>query len=160
MTKRNQPASPSRSRFKQSKAGKASKITYWVATLWLALGMTSTGIAQFMKTNEDVDLFNRLGYPLYFLTILGIWKLLGVIAVLIPKFPLLKEWAYAGFFFAMSGAVFSHLASGSGATDYFGPLLLLVLTVTSWYFRPDDRKVPLAIQQDSDRQTHSAQATV
>src|SRR5688572_3270035 len=147
MTKRNQPA------------GKAIKITYWVATLWLALGMTSTGIVQFIKMKEEVDLFNRLGYPLYFLTILGIWKLLGVIAVLIPKFPLLKEWAYAGFFFAMSGAVFSHLASGSGAMDYFGPLLLLVLTVTSWYFRPEDRRVNLVNQQGSDRQTPSAQAT-
>ena len=160
MTKRNQPASPSRSGFRQSKAGKAIKITYWVATLWLALGMTSTGIVQFIKIKEEVDLFNRLGYPIYFLTILGIWKLLGVIAVLIPKFPLLKEWAYAGFFFAMSGAVFSHLASGSGAMDYFGPLLLIVLTVTSWYFRPEDRKVNLVNQQSSDRQTHSVQATV
>ncbi len=77
---------------------KRNKIIYWVATLWLALGMTSTGIVQFIKMKEEVDLFNRLGYPIYFLTILGIWKILGVVAVLIPKFPLLKEWAYAGFF--------------------------------------------------------------
>ena len=156
MTKRNLPASPSRSRFRQSKAG---KIIYWIATLWLALGMTSTGIVQFLKIKEEVDLFNRLGYPIYFLTILGIWKLLGVIAVLIPKFPLLKEWAYAGFFFAMSGAVFSHLASGSGAMDYFGPVLLLVLTATSWYFRPGDRKVISADQQTSDRNAPVAQTT-
>ena len=129
MTKRNLPA------------GKASKIIYWVATLWLALGMTSTGIVQFIKMKEEVDLFNRLGYPLYFLTILGIWKILGVVAVLIPKFPLLKEWAYAGFFFAMSGAVLSHLASGSAAVDYFGPVLLIILTAVSWYFRPADRRL-------------------
>src|SRR5688572_26138240 len=129
MTKRNQPA------------GKAIKITYWVATLWLALGMTSTGIVQFIKMKEEVDLFNRLGYPLYFLTILGIWKLLGVIAVLIPKFPLLKEWAYAGFFFIMSGAVVSHLINGDEPVTLFGPTLLLVLTAVSWYFRPADRKL-------------------
>ena len=139
---------------------KRNRIIYWIATLWLALGMTSTGIVQFIKMKEEVDLFNRLGYPLYFLTILGIWKLLGVIAVLIPKFPLLKEWAYAGFFFAMSGAVFSHLASGSGAMDYFGPVLLLVLTVTSWYFRPEDRKVISANQQTRDRSAHIAQTAV
>jgi hypothetical protein len=67
--------------------------------------------------------------------------MLGVVTVLIPKFPLLKEWAYAGFFFAMSGAVFSHLASGSGGKEFFGPILLIVLTVVSWYFRPADRKI-------------------
>ena len=125
---------------------KRNKIIYWVSTLWLALGMTSTGIVQFLKTNEEVDLFNRLGYPIYFLTILSIWKILGVVAVLIPRFPILKEWAYAGFFFAMSGAVFSHIASGSDAKEYFGPILLIILTVISWYFRPADRKIiPIAI---------------
>ena len=120
---------------------KTQKIIYWVATLWLALGMTVTGAVQFMKMKDDVDLMNRLGYPVYFLTILGTWKILGVIAVLLPKFPLVKEWAYAGFFFAMSGAVFSHFASGSAAMEYFGPMLLIVLTVVSWYFRPADRRL-------------------
>ena len=120
---------------------KRNKIIYWVATLWLALGMTVTGGVQLVKMKEEVDMFNRLGYPAYLLTILGIWKILGVITVLLPKFPLLKEWAYAGFFFAMSGAVFSHLAVGDGATAYFGPVLLIVLTVVSWYFRPAERKV-------------------
>ena len=120
---------------------KRNKIIYWVATIWLSLGMTSTGIVQFLKVKEEVDLFTQLGYPIYFLTLLGVWKLLGVVAVLIPRFPLLKEWAYAGFFFAMSGAIFSHLASGSSAKELFGPLLLLLLTVVSWYFRPADRRV-------------------
>ncbi|TCC96918.1 DoxX family protein [Pedobacter hiemivivus] len=119
---------------------KRNKIIYWIATLWLSLGMVSTGIVQLLKMKEEVALFTQLGYPLYFMTMIAIWKILGVIAVLIPKFPLLKEWAYAGFFFAMSGAVFSHLASGGGAKDFFGPVLLLVLTVVSWYFRPEDRK--------------------
>lgn len=122
---------------------KRNKIIYWVATLWLALGMTTTGIVQFLKVKEEVDMMNHLGYPTYFLTLLGIWKILGVIAVLIPKFPLLKEWAYAGFFFAMSGAVFSHLAAGDAAITLFGPVLLLLLTVTSWYFRPLERKITL-----------------
>lgn len=120
---------------------KRNKIIYWIATIWLSLGMVSTGIVQLIKMKEEVDMMTHLGYPLYFLTILGVWKMLGVIAVLIPKFPLVKEWAYAGFFFAMSGAIFSHVASGDGAKEFFGPGLLLILTLVSRYFRPADRKI-------------------
>ena len=115
---------------------KRNKIIYWVATIWLSLGMLSTGIVQLLKTEDEVDLITHLGYPVYFLTILGVWKILGVVTILIPKFPVVKEWAYAGFFFAMSGAIISHLFSGSEAKDLFGPALLLVLTIVSWYFRP------------------------
>ncbi|MBX2953813.1 MAG: DoxX family protein [Leadbetterella sp.] len=118
------------------------KIIYWGSTAWLALGMASTGIVQLIRLKEEVEKTSlALGYPGYFLTILGVWKLLGVIAILIPKFPLLKEWAYAGFFFAMTGAIFSHWAVGDKAVDFFGPALLLVLTVISWHFRPADRKI-------------------
>jgi hypothetical protein len=85
-------------------------------------------------------MMTNLGYPLYFLTLLGVWKILGVAAILAPKFPLLKEWAYAGFFFTMSGAVCSHLVIGDGMQELFGPVLLLILTALSWYFRPADRK--------------------
>ncbi|MGE5106633.1 MAG: DoxX family protein [Sphingobacteriales bacterium] len=125
---------------------KRNRIIYWIATIWLSLGMLSTGIVQLLKTDEEVNMMTRLGYPVYFLTIIGVWKILGVVAVLIPKFPLLKEWAYAGFFIAMSGAVVSHLISGDGAKEIFGPTLLLMLTVVSWYFRPADRKVILVNQ--------------
>ena len=122
---------------------KRNKIIYWVSTLWLALGMISTGAGQVfkMKTGQGgVDVITQLGYPIYFLTIIGIWKLLGVVAVLIPKFPLLKEWAYAGFFFAMTGAAFSHIASGT-VNEIFPSLLLLLLTLVSWFFRPADRRI-------------------
>jgi hypothetical protein len=118
-----------------------NKIIYWVATIWLSLGMVSTGIVQLIQMKEEVAKMTLLGYPSYFLMIIGTWKILGVIAVLIPKFPILKEWAYAGFFFVMSGAVISHIAMGDGAKEYFGPILLLVLTIVSWYFRPAERKV-------------------
>ena len=120
---------------------KSTKIIYWVATIWLALGMFSTGIVQLIKMEEEVAVITGLGYPVYFLTLLGLWKILGVVVVLIPKFPLLKEWTYAGFFFAMSGAIFSHLTIGNGAKELFGPALLLILTAASWYFRPADRKM-------------------
>jgi hypothetical protein len=125
---------------------KRNKIIYWIATIWLALGMLSTAIVQLIKLKEEVASITQLGYPIYFLTILGIWKILGLVALLIPKFPLLKEWDYAGFFFAMSGAVFSHIASGNSVNEIFPSLLLLVLTVVSWYFRPADRKIILRNQ--------------
>jgi len=120
---------------------KSNKIIYWISTIWLALGMVSTGIVQLLKMKDEVEKIAQLGYPRYFLTIIGVWKILGVVAVLMPKLPLLKEWAYAGFFFAMSGAVFSHLAVGDGVKEFFGPVLLLVLTVVSWYFRPLSRRI-------------------
>lgn len=120
---------------------KRDKIIYWIATLWLGLGMTATGIVQLLHSKDEVANITHLGYPLYLLTLLGIWKILGVVTVLIPKFPVLKEWAYAGFFFAMSGAIFSHLASGNPVSKIFPALLLLVLAIVSWYFRPADRKV-------------------
>jgi len=123
---------------------KRDKIIYWISTLWLALGMISTGIVQLLKAKEGqggVDMINHLGYPVYLLTLLGIWKILGVVAVLIPKYPLLKEWAYAGFLFVVTGAIFSHIASGDSISTILPALLLLVLTVVSWYFRPEDRKI-------------------
>lgn len=120
---------------------KRNKIIYWIATLWLSLGMTATGVVQLMHVQEEADMMDRLGYPIYFLTILGIWKILGVVAVLVPKFPVVKEWAYAGFFFAMSGAIISHLAVHDPARELFGPTLLLVLTIASWYLRPVHRTV-------------------
>ena len=79
---------------------KRNKIIYWIATAWLALGMLSTGAVQLFKGRTGaggVDSVTALGYPVYFLTILGIWKMLGAVAVLIPKFPLLKEWAMQAF---------------------------------------------------------------
>lgn len=120
---------------------KRDNIIYWIATIWLSLGMVSTGIVQILKVKEEADMFGHLGYPSYLLTILGVWKILGVVAVLIPKFPILKEWAYAGFFFTMTGAVFSHAAVGDGGKEFFGPVLLIVLTMVSWYYRPESRRL-------------------
>ncbi|WP_067151499.1 DoxX family protein [Pseudotamlana agarivorans] len=120
---------------------KRDKIIYWIATIWLSLGMLSTGIVQLLQLEENIQSMELLGYPMYLLSILGVWKILGVIAILLPKFPLLKEWAYAGFFFVMSGAIISHLAVGDELITLFGPILLLVLTVASWYFRPANRKL-------------------
>lgn len=124
---------------------KRNKLIYRIATAWLALGMLSTGIVQLMRDESETALMKQLGYPAYLLTLLGVTKILGVAAVLMPTFTVLKEWAYAGFFFTMAGAFVSHLASGSGLSDTLPPLLLLTLTLVSWYFRPTaGNPLPLA----------------
>ncbi len=124
---------------------KRNKIIYWVATDLLAIGMLQSGIFAVLRTKQWVDLIVALGYPIYFLTILGVWKILGVIAILVPRFKLLKEWAYAGFFFAMTGALASHLAAGDhDIKGIMGPLFQTVFVLLSWYFRPADRKIILA----------------
>jgi uncharacterized membrane protein YphA (DoxX/SURF4 family) len=120
---------------------KRKRIIYWIATLWLSLGMVSTGLVQILQMKEESAAMLALGYPAYFLTLLGIWKLLGVIAVLLPRLPVLKEWAYAGFFFSMSGALCSHTVMHSPANEVFPSILMLVLITLSWYFRPADRKI-------------------
>ena len=121
---------------------KAQKYTYWISTLWLALGMFSTGVTQLIMMKEGqggVDMVLKLGYPVYLLYILGAWKLLGVVAVLVPKQPLVKEWAYAGFFFLTTGAIASHLFAHDVFVEVLPATLLLVLTVVSWKSRPADR---------------------
>ncbi|MGH1517266.1 DoxX family protein [Chryseobacterium sp. JK1] len=122
---------------------KKTKIIYWLFTLWMALGMVSTAIVQLIKSKDEVANFTGLGYPSYLMIIIGIWKILGVIAILIPKRPLLKEWAYAGFFFVMSGAVISHLIVGDPAGRTLPAVLLFVLVIISWYFRPAERKITI-----------------
>ncbi|WP_109700213.1 DoxX family protein [Chitinophaga deserti] len=119
---------------------KRNKIIYWVATIWMCLGMASTGIVQIMQVKEEVDMMNHLGYPAYFMTLIGVWKLLGVVVVLIPKYPVLKEWAYAGFFFTMSGATISHLIKSDPIADTLPPVFLLLLIALSYFFRPANRK--------------------
>lgn len=128
---------------------KTRKIIYWISTVVLALGLLGTGIQQLLHV-EAVGALGppfawgivQLGYPVYILTILGIWKVLGALAILIPKYPLLKEWAYAGIFFLFTGALFSHIASGHPWEELIAAAVLLTLAMLSWYFRPADRRVP------------------
>ena len=121
---------------------KISTIIYWVITGFLAFGMLAQGFTQILHTQGYVDIIvAHLGYPLYLLTILGAWKIFGVVAILIPRFKLVKEWAYAGFFFVMSGALFSHIAIGDGIKDILPSIILLILIILSWYLRPADRKI-------------------
>ncbi len=120
---------------------KTKRLLYCGTTGFLAFGMSAQAFAQIFHTKGYVDMIIvHLGYPLYFLNIIGVWKLLGVVAILVPGFKLVKEWAYAGFFFVMSGAVFSHLASGDHLKEIVPASVLILFIVASWYFRPESRK--------------------
>jgi len=120
-----------------------NKIIYWTATGLLSFGMLGSGISQLLHLDDMNELISHVGYPLYFMYIIGTWKILGVIAILVPKFPLVKEWAYAGFFFLMTGALVSHLFIGDVGSAIYGPLFQTIFIVVSWYFRPANRKLNL-----------------
>lgn len=120
---------------------KTNKIIYWISTALLCFGMLGSGISQVLHVKEMNELITHVGYPLYFMYIIGVWKILGVIAIIIPKCKLLKEWAYAGFFFLMTGALASHLAIGDTGKAIYGPLFQTIFIILSWYFRPEDRKL-------------------
>ena len=121
---------------------KRNKIIYWIATALLSLGMLGSGVQQVLHTKQMIDLIKPLGYPVYLLNIIGIWKILGVIAVLMPGFKLLKECASAGFFFVMTGALVSHLAFGDlEVKAILGPVFQTIFIFLSWYFRPVSRKI-------------------
>src|SRR5271154_3017452 len=127
---------------------KRKLIIYWISTALFCFGMLASGLQQLFHTKTMIDLITPLSYPLYFLYIIGTWKILGVIAILVPRFKLLKEWAYAGFFFAMTGALASHIAiHDPDIKGILGPLFQAIFTVVSWYFRPADRKLILANQK-------------
>ena len=122
---------------------KRKLIWYWIITIILSFCIFSGGLAQALQVKQVVEGFKPLGYPTYFISIIGIWKVLGIIAILMPKFKLLKEWAYAGIFFTMTGAVISHIASNDVSAQIISPVVLAVFTVLSWYLRPADRKINL-----------------
>ena len=128
-----------------NRAAQKSLFWYWFTTGLLAFGMLAGGIAQIMQFKVNADGIIHLGYPLYFLRIIGVWKIFGVIAILIPGYLLLKEWAYAGLFFAMTGAVISHIASGDRLIQFLAPFIFAGLTVLSWHLRPVNRKLKVSI---------------
>lgn len=118
---------------------KRKKIGYWITTSLLCFCMLG-GIGQLFQVKEVVEGFAPLGYPTYFISIIGFWKILAIIAILVPKLPLVKEWAYAGIFFAMTGASASHIAVNDSAFHIIMPLLIAGLAICSWYLRPSTRR--------------------
>jgi len=124
-----------------NESGKTKTILYWLSTGLLVAGMLSGGIAQLFHAQSTVDGFHHLGYPVYMMTILGTWKVLGVLTLLLPGLRLLKEWAYAGFFFLMTGGLISHLVSGDGIGGVIAQITFVALIVLSWMLRPASRKI-------------------
>lgn len=127
---------------KFSSNSKAQLIAYWIITVLISLVFLNGGINDILKQEPFYDLLIKLGYPGYFSVILGIWKTIGVIALLIPGFKLLKEWAYAGYFFLLSGAIISHLQIGD---NIIFQTIILILLILSWHLRPESRKLSLEI---------------
>jgi uncharacterized membrane protein YphA (DoxX/SURF4 family) len=115
---------------------------YWLATTAMAAELAVGGIWDIMRLPSVRDLVMHLGYPSYFLVLLGSWKVLGAIALLIPRRPLLKEWAYAGAFFTYTGAIASHLTTGYDLAEVVPLAILTALTALSWALRPPSRRTP------------------
>ena len=112
---------------------------YWLTTGLLALDFAVGGAFQIARPPTVMAAMTHLGYPAYFVSLLGVWKLLGGIALVAPRFPRIKEWAYAGIFFDLTSAVVSILAVGDGLGPALLPLVFLALAVASWALRPDSR---------------------
>ena len=124
---------------------KAKTVTYWTTTILVAFFIGGGGAAQIAQfVGKPHGVVPLLGYPMYFFGILGVWKVLGAIAILVPRFPRLKEWAYAGIFFDLTGAAASCAAVGGYGAYAFhviAPLILTGLTVASWALRPEGRTI-------------------
>jgi|SRR5579859_4480993 len=121
-------------------------IGYWTTTAIVTIELLVGGTSDLVRGREVlvagqpvVEVLTHLGYPVYLLDILGIWKLLGALALLVPGFPRLKEWAYAGTLFALTGAIASGVASGDNSADLVGPGFLAACALASWALRPQSR---------------------
>ena len=137
-------------------------ITYWTTTVLVAFFIGSGGasqVVQFLGNTHGV--VPVLGYPMYFFAILGFWKVLGAIAILVPRFPRLKEWAYAGIFFDLTGAAASCAAVGGYGVYAFhviAPLILAMLTMVSWALRPESRIIGILFPATNERPDINARA--
>jgi uncharacterized membrane protein YphA (DoxX/SURF4 family) len=122
-------------------AGSQSRsIAYWVTTVLVAAELAVGGVMDILQIPYVRAVIEHLGYPAYLLIILGLWKVPGAVALLAPRLPRLKEWAYAGFVFNMTGAVASHLAMGDGPEVLVAPILFTAFAIASWALRPPDRR--------------------
>ena len=119
----------------------AKKIGYWVSLVLFSAAMGFGGVADLMKNPEIMESLQHLGYPAYIAAILGFWKICGVIVLLLPKLGLLKEWAYAGFFFDLTGASISHFMVQDDIAKTIIPLVILAIGGCSWFLRPDSRRM-------------------
>ncbi len=118
-------------------------LLYWLITLLLATECIVGGVWGGLQLPPFIDIIRHLGYPAYFMSILGVWYMLAGVALLVPAWPRLKEWAYAGLIFNYTGAAASHLGAGDRVVTLIAPLLFTCLTAASWALRPWTRREPL-----------------
>jgi DoxX-like family len=121
-------------------SGRLRPAGYWLATALVAAEMGVGGIWDIARLPFVRDLVTHLGYPVYFLVLLGTWKVLGAAALLVPRRALLKEWAYAGAFFTYTGAIVSHLTTGYALGELAPLAFITTMTVLSWAWRPASRR--------------------
>jgi uncharacterized membrane protein YphA (DoxX/SURF4 family) len=124
---------------KPNSRSRTRAIAYWTTTLLIAAVFLSGGMAQVFGQHDAMEGMVRLGYPVYFVHMLGFWKVLGGIAILLPRSPLLKEWAYAGIVFELTGAAATHIANGSAGWHVAVTLSFAAVAIVSWALRPNDR---------------------
>ena len=120
----------------KAKTSKGRKLVYWASTALVASALTGIGCANLVRNPKIVEGLMRLGYPAYVAAILGIWQLLGSATIILPGLPRLKEWAYAGMFFTLSGAALSHAVVGDSLAHILVPLALLVAVMISCALQP------------------------
>jgi DoxX-like protein len=118
-----------------------TNVAYWTATGLLAAECLAGGVMGAFRMQPFLGVATRLGYPPYFMTILGVWYVAAGVALLAPRLPVVKEWAYAGLIFNYTGAIASHIWVRDGAATLVGPLIFVGLTVASWALRPQRRRV-------------------
>jgi hypothetical protein len=124
-------------------------VAYWLTTVLGPTSFVIGGSLGLRQSPEMIEGIHHLGYPLYFVTLLSVWKLLGAIAITAPGLPRLKEWAYAGFVFDLTAAAFSHAVVGDRAIDIASPLIFLALVAASYALRPESRRLPAAVRHDA-----------
>lgn len=118
-----------------------NKLAYWIPTALFGFALTMSGLMALTRQPEMAEAYTHLGYPLYFMTLLGTAKILGAATLLLPGLPRLKEWAYAGFTINLVSAAASHLFVGDPPGQAAAPLVLLGLMFASWHQRPASRRL-------------------
>jgi len=121
----------------------ARRVIYWGTTVFVATAFVVTGIGNLVAMAHIANDMSHLGYPPYLLNILGTWKVLGAIIIVLPGAPRLKEWAYAGMIFDLTGAAFSRLALGDSVITVAVPVAIAGLVIISWALRPERRRLQL-----------------
>lgn len=134
-------------------------VAYWATTGLLSAGLVYGSVADITLQPASIEIMEQLGYPLYLLVILGVWKALAAVAILAPGMPRLKEWAYAGVFFNMTGAFVSHVVIGSAPYHFIASGLFVLLVIASWALRPQSRVLGSLFPERGQRRSLATAAT-